>query len=149
MFENVLFSEASTIQLLNTEDAIVDGLFPASPNLIPVAGFHRFGFLILAGALDSALTCQVHQDKGATTTASQKDITGAVVVVPALGDDKWYLVECDVDQLDSNNDFTHVTLDITGAAGGNDYAAVVFLAWGKDMPATQGATKGAIVSLAG
>ena len=110
MFDNVLFSEATIIQQLNAEDAIADGLFPASPNLIDVRQYHRFAFLILAGALDSALTCQVVQDKGATTTAAQKNITGAVVTVPALGDDKWYLVECDQDQLDSNNDFTHVSL---------------------------------------
>ncbi len=58
-------------------------------------------------------------------------------------------MECDQDQLDSNNDFTHVSLDITGAAGGNDYGAIVFLGWGRPMPVSQGATKGAIVSLAG
>ncbi len=85
MFENVLFSEATIIQQLNAEDAIGDGLFPASPNLIDVRQYSRFGFLILAGALDSALTCQVVQDKGATTTAAQKDITGAVVWSLRLG----------------------------------------------------------------
>jgi hypothetical protein len=150
MLENVLFSEAVKIQLLNTEDAITVAKLPVSTAFIDVSEYHQFAFLIAAGALNSALTFQVQQDTSATQTAAIKNITGAAVTVAATGDDKWYLVEVQSDHLDINNDFRYVTLDMSGAAAADDFGAVFFLGFaaGK-MPVTQGADKGAIVTLAG
>ena len=144
---NELFSEATYIQQLNVEDALGVAELPASGSFIDVSKFDHFAFLILAGALDSALTCQVQQATANNGTA--KDVTGAVVTVPADGDDKWYPIEVETRQLDINNDYRYVTLDVTGAAGSNDYGAVVFLGFGSEKPPTQSATMGDIVTLAG
>jgi hypothetical protein len=149
MFENILFSEAVVIKQLNTNAAVTVAKLPASTAFIDVSEFNRFAFLIGAGALNSALTFQVQQDTSATATAAIKDITGAVVVVPADGDDKWSLIEVQTDHLDINNDFRFVTLNNTGAAAGDDYAAIYFLGFGAKVPVTQGADKGTIVTVAG
>lgn len=144
---NELFSEATYIQQLNVEDALAAAEYPASGSYIDVSKFEKFAFLIMAGALDSVLTCQVQQ--AATINGTAKDITGAVVTIAADGDDKWYMVEVQVDELDSNNDYNFVTLDITGPAGANDYAAIVFLGFGGSKPADQGDDCGDVVYVAG
>lgn len=145
---NELLIEAADIRLLNVEDALTAKEYPASGSYIDVSGFERFAFLIAAGALDSELTCQVQQ--AATISGTAKDVTGAVVTVPADGDDKWYMVEVQTDNLDSNNGYNYVTLDVTGPAGSNDYAAIIFLGLNpRKIPVTQGATFGAATAVAG
>jgi hypothetical protein len=145
---NELLSENLKIQLLNTEDAVAVQLYPTSTNFIDVSGYERFAFLISAGALTTALTFQVQQATAANGTP--KDITGATVTVGATGDDKWYLIEVMTSALDINNDYRYVTLNATGASGGDDYAAIHFIAWNAGIkPVTQGSDKGSIVSVLG
>lgn len=124
-------------KLLNTEDAIADGNYPVSTAYIDVSGFERFGFLIAAGALDTQMVFQVKQDTSATETASIKNITGATVTIAANGDDKYYWIEVETRKLDINNSFKYVTLNQAGAAGGNDYAAILFYGVPAIKPATQ------------
>jgi hypothetical protein len=151
-FEMFLISELPNdvaFDLLNVEDAIVDGNFPASTAYIDVSNYERFGFILMAGALDSALTAQVKQDTSATQTAAIKDVTGATVVIPALGDDMWYAIEVQANRLDINNDFKYVTCAISGAAAGNDYCAILFYGIPGVKPAHQPATHGETVVVAG
>lgn len=126
----------------NPETAIADTTYyPASGSFFDVSGFERFGFLIQVGAVDSALTFQVRQDTSATATGSIKDVTGALEVVGTGDDGETFFIEVNTDQLDGANGFHYVTLYGTGAAGGNDYAAIQFLAWGaKTKPVTQPAS---------
>jgi hypothetical protein len=150
MLQNVLFSEAVYVQQLVCASVTAQKL-PASTGFIDVGTYSRFAFLIGIGAVDEASTYQVQQDKSATQTAAIKAVTGAVVIVPAAtGDNKWYLIEVGCDQLDINNDFRYVTLDLTGPTDGDDIAAVYFLGFndGK-IPVTPGSDKGEIVTLAG
>ena len=128
---NQLISEAMIIKQLNVEDALAVALYPLSGSFIEVGNFERFGFLIQAGGLDSAVTCQVQQ--ATADDGTPKDITDAVTIIPALGDDKWYLVEVQTDHLDSNNDYNHVTLKVTGATG-NDYGAITFIGFNPSLP---------------
>lgn len=144
---NQLLEEAAYIQLLNTEDALAVAEYPASGSYIDASPFERFGFLVAAGAMDSIVTAQVQQATAINGTA--KNVTGAVIAIPADGDDKWYLIEVQTDNLDSNNDYKYVTLDITGPAGSNDYGAVLFFGFGANKPVTQPATKGSSVYVAG
>lgn len=145
---NHLLSETAKIQQLNVEDAVAVASYPASASFIDVSPFDRFAFLVAAGALDSELTFQVQQADAVNGTP--KDVTGAVVVVAATGDDKWYLIEVQTSKLDSNNGFRYVSLKATGAAGANDFAAIFFLGLTPSYsPVTQGADKGEIVVVAG
>jgi hypothetical protein len=148
MIPNQLLSEVTKIKQLNVEDAIVDGQFPASGSFIDVSQFHRFAFLIMAGALNSALTAKVQQ--ASAVNGALKDVTSATVTIPANGDDKWYLIEVETNHLDSNNGYKYVTLDLAGAAGGDDYGAILFLGLNPGYaPVTQGSDKGEIVSVVG
>jgi len=145
---NQLFSEAVKIQQLNVEDAVTEASFPASGAFIDVAEYERFAFLVQAGALNSALVFNVQQ--ASAVNGALKDVTGATVTVPANGDDKWYLIEVQTNKLDINNDYRYVTLTSTGAAGGDDYAAITFFGVNPgSKPVTQGSDKGNIVSVVG
>ena len=145
---NQLFSEGTYIQQLNVEDAVAAQLYPTSGNFIDASKFERFGFLVGAGALTTELTFQVQQ--ATAVNGTPKDITDAVVVVPANGDDKWYLVEVQTDRLDINNDYRYVTLKSTGASGGDDYAAIYFFGVNPgSKPVTQGADCGDVVAVVG
>ncbi len=133
--------------LNNFNTAIVDGKFPVSGSFIPAQPYLWFLFIVRAGTLDSALTVQLQQDTGVTQTASIKAITGAVVTVGAGDDDELFYIEIKVrDALDIGNDFSHLTLDITGAAGGNDYLDILYVGrQAKTMPVTQPATTTGVV----
>ena len=149
MLENVLFSEAVKVQQLIC-GAITAQKLPASASFIDVSEYSRFAFLVGIGAIDEESTYKVQQDTSATQTASIKDVTSAVKVVAATGDNKWYLIEVQTDHLDLNNDFKYVTLDVAGPTDGDDIAAIFFLGFnGGLIPVTQGADKGAIVTVAG
>lgn len=145
---NQLFSEATKIVQLNVEDAVTEASFPASGSYIDVAEYERFAFLVQAGALTTALVFKVQQATDVDHVL--KDVTGATVTVAANGDDKWYLIEVQTNKLDINNDYRYVTLTSTGAAGGDDYAAITFFGINPgSKPVTQGADKGSIVSVVG
>ncbi len=129
--EQVLFQ---TCNDFNT--AIADGEFPASGSFIEVGQYERFVFIVRAGTLDSALTCQVQQ--AATVNGVAKDVTGAVAVVGAGDDNELFLIEVETRKLDINNGYNYVTLDVSGAAGGNDYLDIVFVGVNPlTMPVTQ------------
>src|SRR5690606_38026413 len=87
--------------------------------------FERFAFLIRVGTLTSALTCKVQQATADDGTA--KDITNATATVAADDDNETYLIEVETRRLDRNNDYSYVTLDVSGAAGSDDYLDIVFL----------------------
>ena len=144
---NELLSEAAKIVQLNVEVALAAASYPASGAFIDVSQFERFAFLVQAGVLDSEITCQVQQ--AATINGALKNVTGAVAVIAATGDSKWYLIEVQTNQLDINNGYNYVTLTLTGPAGINDFGAITFFGLDGPAPAVQGADKGAIVVVAG
>ena len=134
----------------NFNTAIVDGRFPASTAFIDVSNFTHFAFLVFAGTLNSALTCAVYQDTSATVTASVKAVTGASVIIGATDDDKWRSVEVEAARLDIANNFRYVTLDVSGAGGGDDYLCIVFVGWdARREPVTQPANYLEAVVVAG
>lgn len=143
------FDDAVYVQKVNNFMTAVEvGEFPASGSYIDVSNYERFAFLIFAGTLDTALTCQVQQATAVNGTA--KDITGAVTTVGTSDDNKWHIIEVQTNQLDLNNDYRYVTLDVTGAAGSNDYLCIVFLGLNPgEQPVTQHANLVAAVVVAG
>jgi hypothetical protein len=125
----------------NFNTAIADGNFPASTAYIDTTNYTHFAFKVRAGTLDSALTLQVKQDTSATETASIKNVTGATVTVGAGDDNELFLIEVETSQLDIANSFRYVTLAVSGAAGGNDYADILFEGWNaRHRTVTQPAT---------
>lgn len=130
--------------------AITDGVFPASGSFYDVSEFTHFAFLIFAGTLDSALTCQVKQDTSATQTASVKNLTSATATIGATDDNKWRTIEFEVARLDIANNFRYVTLDVSGAAGSNDYLCIIAVGWdARRQPVTQPANYLEAVLVAG
>lgn len=134
----------------NFNTAIVDGDFPASGSYIDVSEFTHFAFLVKVGTLNSALTLQVQQDTSATATASIKNVTGATLTVAADDDNELKSIEVEAARLDVANNFRYVTLDVTGAAGGDDYLDILFLGWdARRQPVTQPAAYSEAVVVAG
>lgn len=125
----------------NMGTAIVDGVFPASGSFFDAADYPWIMFIVRVGTLDSVLTLQVHQDTSATQTASVKDITGATLTVAADDDNELKVIEVQASQLDIANAFRYVTLDITGAAGSNDFLDIMVVGrHARHKPVTQPAT---------
>jgi len=144
---NRLFEDAALIKLLNVEDALAVAEYPASGSYIEVGNYERFAFLVGAGGLDSATVLQVHQ--AATISGTPKDVTGATLTIGATGDDKWYLIEVQTNQLDLNNGYNYVTLDVTGPTG-DDYACIWFFGFNPgEQPVTQGSDRGSSVFVGG
>lgn len=145
---NQLLSEVTLIKQLNIEDALAAGSYPASGSYIDVSTVERFAFLIGAGALNTETVCKVQQ--ATANNGTLKDVTDATVTIAATGDDKWYLIEVQTARLDINNSYKYVTLTVSGATGGDDYAAIFFLGLNPGYaPVTQGADKGEVVSVVG
>lgn len=115
--------------------ALVDGDFPASGSYIDVSNFTHFAFLVAAGTLDSELTLQVQQAEAAD--GSTANITSATATIAADDDNQWGVIEVEVAKLNLATD-RYVTLDVAGAAGGNDYACIFFIGWNaRHAPVTQ------------
>ena len=147
MHEFVQNTFLGTINNFNT--AIVDGKFPASGSFIAAQPYSWITFLIRVGTLNSALTVQLQQDSGVTQTGSIKNAFGVttVKVIAADDDNELVFIEAQVKAaLDIGGAFTHLTLDITGAGGGDDYLDIIYLGChAKTMPVTQAATTTGIV----
>lgn len=135
---NMLFSEAVKLHILEEGDGLVDGKYPTSGNFKDMRGVHRFAVIGIVNAVGSATTIQVQQATAANGVP--KNITDAVHVIPADGseDGKWFCIEVDTARMDSNNDYKYVTVDVSGAAGGNDTVTLLLLEFaGSKMPVTQ------------
>lgn len=141
----VTFAEQVKVQGCNNmSTAIADGKFPASASFIDVADFERFVFLVKAGALTSALDLQVQQATAANGTP--KDVSGATLTVGDTDDNDTYVIEVETRKLDLNNDYRYVTLDVSGAADSDDYAAIFFLGINPGVaPVTQPATTNTVI----
>jgi hypothetical protein len=139
------FVEQVKVQGCNAmSTAIADGKFPASASFIDVADFERFAFVVKAGALDSALTLQVEQATAANGTP--KDVDGATLTIGTGDDNDTYVIEVETRKLDIANDYRYVTLDVTGQAGSDDFAAILFLGMNPgSAPVTQPATTNTVV----
>jgi hypothetical protein len=139
------FVEQVRVQGCNAfSTALADGKFPASASFINVSDFERFAFVVKAGALNSALTVKVQQATAANGTP--KDISGATASIAATDDDDTFIIEVETRKLDLNNDYKFVTLDVAGAAGSDDYAAILFLGMNPgSAPVTQPATTNTVI----
>lgn len=134
------FSEQVYMQFCNEfGTALVDGKFPAT--YIPMTEFESGVFIVKLGTFDSAIDVQVYQAKTAAG-GDAKVLTGAAKTDIAATDDGKYLsIQFDTSNLDIANDFAYVSLDVASAAGGNDYADILFLGLGaRREPVTQPAS---------
>lgn len=149
MYNLSTFWEQVAAQICNAGfgTAIVDGQFPASGSYIDVSRYARFMFLIRAGTLDSALTCTVKA--ASTTSGTLHTVTGATVTVGATDDNKIFLIEVETRKLLGTAGDRYVTLDVAGAAGGNDFLDIIFLGFGADAPVTQPTNTSTPVIVAG
>jgi len=144
MLTNTALSETVYFKLVDPgEDALSAAKYPASGSFIDVSRYLRWGFLCPFGGLDTATVLQVEQ--ATAVDGSPKDITGATLTVATGGDDNIYGIEVHRDMLDVENGYKFVTLDVTGATGGNDYAAIVFWAIPDSAPAAQETTTNLVI----
>ena len=142
------FAVNTQFQLINDfNTGIVDGKFPASGSFVAANPHLWWLFLIKAGTLNSEMVLQVYQDTGVTQTAAVKVVTGATVTIAAGdGDELFYIEFCVKDAMDPGNDFSHFTLDISGAAAGDDYLDILLLGLHtKSMPVSHPATVTGVV----
>lgn len=121
--------------------------YPVSTAFIDVYDYERFAFLVGLDVVADDVVFQVEQAIAANGTP--KDVTGATkTIANATDDQKWFLIEVQTDQLDINNDYHFVTLDVSGISGTNN-ASIVFIGFPKKHPRTAHASQLASVIIAG
>lgn len=146
------FAKNTKVQSLNAfGTAITVSKYPVSGSFIPVEPFPWHVFIVTVGTLNTALTLQLQQDKSATQTGDVKNVTNAVLSIGATDDGDVFILEIEAMSALDLDGFTHITLNATGAAGGDDFLSIVHLGrWAKIAPVTQPATTlGNIVVVAG
>ena len=133
----------------NFMTALVDTTnYPASGSFIDVSNFPNFAFLVEMGTTTTACVFQVQQATGASATP--KTFTGATLTPASTDSNYTFIIEAETARLDIANDYRFVSLDCSGAAGGDDYACITFLGWNpRHVPVTQGADVSANVVVAG
>lgn len=142
---NILFSEAVKIHILNKGTALSAAKYPTSGNFKSVRGVKRFAVVGIVNAVNSATTVQVQQ--ATADDGTPKNITDAVHIIPADGseDGKWFCIEVEANHMDINNGYKYVTVDVSGAAGGNDLVTLLLLELtGDKVPVTQTALSEAV-----
>jgi hypothetical protein len=150
MYNRLFMEEHKPKVVASGRVAIAVAKYPASTGFQSVVGYESVVVEIMAHDLTSAITLQVQQDTSATQTAGIKNLTGAVVTVPADGDDKIYTIEFQVNELDINNGYKYITIDASGAAGSDDYLTIqIILRNPTKMPVTQDASVAQMVNVVG
>jgi len=120
---------------------VTDAVYPST--YIDVSGYGRFAFLVAVGTSnDTAVQAKVVQATAAAGTG-KKDVSSAAVTTTTLAgsssDDRWAIVEVEVNHLDIANGFRYVSLDVAATGGSATAMAVFFMAWrGRSLPPTFG-----------
>lgn len=121
------------------EDALAAGKYPASGSFIDLSGVERVHVLVHVGALDTATTITVQSANAVDGTPA--DVDGTEFVIAATDDDQVVAITVETAAILANgSDHRYVTLDVAGATGDNDYADILFLLEGEELPVTQDAT---------
>ena len=145
LYENIKVQKCN-----NFMTAMVDGTnYPASGSYIDVGNFANCAFLIEMGTTTTACVFQVQQCTAATD-GTPKNLTSATLTPTDADDNDTFIIEFATENLDVANDYHYVSLDCSGAAGGDDYACITFLGWNaREAPVTQGSDVSANVVVAG
>lgn len=99
-----------------------------SSDWIDMSVFTDIMAIIMAGTLGTAATLDAKLEQATDGSGTGvKDITGLAItqLVKATDDDKQAIINCSAEDLDVNNDFTHVRLTMTVAVADSDCGAVV------------------------
>lgn len=109
---------------------------------VPVTDYHSIVAYIQTGVLGASATvdAKLRQATDAAGTGA-KDITGKALVqiVKASGDGKVASIEARVDDLDTNNNFTHVALSVTVGTAASLLGAQLIGANPRYLPPTNAA----------
>jgi hypothetical protein len=144
------FEEAVKVQKCNNFlTALVDGTnYPASASFIDTSEFANVAFLIEMGTTTTACVFQVQQATGASATP--KNLTSATLTPTSDDDNTTFIIEFETARLDIANDYHFVSVDASGATGGDDYACITFLGFNpRNIPVTQGSDVSTNVVVAG
>lgn len=115
--------------------ALSSAKYPASTAFIDASKFERFAFYVALDVIADAVDLKVQQATAANGTP--KDVTNAAKTdIAATDDQKQVLIEVETSQLDINNDYRYVTLDVSGISGTSN-ASIFFIGVPKKRPATQ------------
>ena len=133
----------------NFMTGMVDGTnYPASGSFIDVSDFPNFAFLVEMGTTNTDCVFQVQQATGVSGTP--KTFAGATLTPVSTDGDYTFIIEAETARLDIASGYHYVSLDCSGAAGGDDFACITFLGWNpRHVPVTQGADVSANVVVAG
>lgn len=140
----------TTNSKLNEKIAVLAALNPASvaastvvTTWVPVSNFHSVSAMLQTGVMGASGTidAKLRQATDASGTGA-KDIAGKAIVqiVKASGDNVQATIGARVDDLDTNNGFTHVALSVTVGTAASLLAAQVIGSNPRFMPPANAAS---------
>jgi hypothetical protein len=113
-------------------DGLINGNFPASGSYIDVSDCQRAHILVHLSDLDSTVTFTPSMATAANATPVA--ITGALHTIAADDDGEFVQYTIEVSELAANYHF--LTTVVGSAAGGNDYADIVYFLDVNEKPAS-------------
>lgn len=112
-------------------DVLVNNAYhPASASFVNVAGYERVHILILLGELADTVAFQVYEAEAADGTP---DTLGSDYLHTVAADDDNEFVAFTIEVADLSTDHHYLCVKTTGVSGSN-YAAIIFLLEGMDLP---------------
>ena len=148
MNSNILPSDRTRIMGVIDPDANAAGTLETG--WVSMVDFHSVMAIVMAGALGSSATLDAKLEQATDSSGTgAKDITGkAITQLTDAGSDsdKQAIINCRSDELDVNNDFTHVRLSMTVAVATSDSAAILLGLDARHEPETDATTVDEIVS---
>ncbi len=137
MLPNAKISEQ--LALLDTVSPVSQGVGTASTEWVSASQFERFLAVIQTGVLGTAATVDAKiQQATSAAGANAKDVPGKAIVqiVKASGDNKQAEINLRADELDVNNGFGYIQLQVTVGAAASLISATLLGGVAKNAPAS-------------
>lgn len=117
---------------------------------VSLVDFDAIQAIVLAGSLGSSATLDAKLEQATDSSGSgAKDITGkAITQLTQAGsdDDKQAIINCRSDELDVDNDFTHVRLSITVGTASSNGGGLILGHYARYQPEADASTVDEVVS---
>jgi len=120
---------SETAAVVGTIDPDVLTATAHTSDWVSMADFERISAIVMAGTLGSSATLDAKLQQATDASGTDaKDISGkAITQLTQAGSDsdKQAIINCSAEELDLENDFTHVALVITVATASSDGAGLI------------------------
>lgn len=145
---NILPSDRATLAAVIDPDVLTAATHTSG--WVSMVDYDTIQAIVLAGTLGASATLDAKLEQATDSSGTgAKDISGkAITQLTQAGSDsdKQAIINCRAEELDVDNDFTHVRLSITVATASSDGAGLILGHNGRYQPVADASTVDEVVS---